>query len=191
MQTIKSIFILILITGSVIAQEAPLTISPEETGIHFGLEVDALPYLFGGYYASAWTGINNFRFRAIVTKINQPEFVTKNGFEDLSTNAYTFLIDYFPWKEGKQYSGWWIGAGVEYWDNNVTYSNENVSGDFDNYILTLGAGYVIKIWKNFYVNPWGAFHLRVGGDKTKQISSGEYESSLMLPEVSVKLGWYF
>lgn len=194
MKSAKFYLIMILLTGFIYGQDlSDISTTPtqNEDRVHFGLEVDALPFIFGGYYGSVWTSVDNFRFRAIVTQINQPDFVTQDGFEDLETNAYTFLVDYFPFVDNGDLSGLWIGAGAEYWDNSVVNSEDKVSGDFENYIFTLGAGYVIKIYKNLYINPWGAFHLRVAGDKEMQIGTKKYDCPLILPEVSVKLGWYF
>jgi len=40
-----------------------------------GTELDLLPYVSGGYYLSMWYGVDQFRFRAILTKTTVPEFV--------------------------------------------------------------------------------------------------------------------
>jgi hypothetical protein len=44
---------------------------------------------------------------------------------------------------------------------------------------------------NFYLNPWGAFHLRMAGDSKTDVGGKEYKSAVFLPEASVKFGWYF
>ena len=60
-----------------------------------GLELDALPYITGGYYGSVWMSRNHMRYRAIVTKVTTPEFVLQDGFTNNRIMAYTFIADYF------------------------------------------------------------------------------------------------
>jgi hypothetical protein len=63
--------------------------------IKYGVELDALPYLTGGYYGSAWVGYKNLRFRLVAAKAETPSFVVADGFENLDTKAYAFIVDYF------------------------------------------------------------------------------------------------
>ena len=45
--------------------------------------------------------------------------------------------------------------------------------------------------KNFYLNPWVAGHLRIGGDKNVIVDQSTFETKLLIPEISIKLGWHF
>jgi len=60
-----------------------------------GTELDLLPYISGGYYVSAWYGIDQFRFRAILTKTTVPQFAVADGYAENKLNVYAFITDYF------------------------------------------------------------------------------------------------
>jgi hypothetical protein len=159
--------------------------------VRAGLEIDALPYLTGGYYFSAWGGYKNFRLRGVFTHFKSPSFVIPDGFEDQKSDAYTLLVDYFPSADKNEFEKWWIGAGLEYWKNSVQNSSDNATGNYDNLILTLGGGYVWKIWGNLYLNPWAAAHIALSGADEKKIGNNNFKPKGFLYEASLKLGWYF
>ncbi|HEX3074526.1 MAG TPA: hypothetical protein VHP30_13025 [Ignavibacteriales bacterium] len=160
----------------------------KQTETAVGFELDAFPFINSGYYGSAWLGIDHLRLRGVIAKTTVPSFVVEDGFSDLKTTAYAFIADYF-FKEN--YEGWWIGAGAEYWDNSIKNSDNKASAGFSNVQFTLGGGYVWKIWRNLYINPWGALHLRAAGDAEMNVGGKNYENALLLPEASVKIGWHF
>jgi hypothetical protein len=173
-----------------------LTISTKATAqqcdsIKYGVELDALPYLTGGYYGSAWAGYKNLRFRLVAAKAETPSFVVADGFENLDTKAYAFIVDYFPYNKDNSLTGLWVAAGLEYWNNTIKNSSDHFSSEFNNYQFTVGGGYVIKIWENLYINPWVAGHLRIAGDKSVNVGNKDYSPHLVLPEASIKLGWQF
>jgi len=60
-----------------------------------GFELDALPYVTGGYYGSVWYGLDRVRFRGVIAKVETPEFILEEGFENNKINAYAFIVDYF------------------------------------------------------------------------------------------------
>lgn len=162
-----------------------------QTNLRIGTELDALPYISGGYYFSGWVGYEKLRLRAVLTNVKTPEFVIPSGFKDLETDAYTLLIDYFPTTTENEYEKWWIGLGMEYWENSVVNSSNNANGKYDNLIITLGGGYVWKIYKNLYLNPWIAGHLPITGTSNLNIGGKIYEPKKFLYEASLKIGWYF
>lgn len=130
-----AIILFVLLTGLAFSQS-------NEQSIHkttIGFEVDELPYLTGGYYGSVWVGHHHFRYRAIVTKLIKPEFILKDGFANNDIQAYTIIADYF-FKPG--FKGWWVGAGLEYWDGNIQTDAELETSKYNNTIFTLGGGYV-------------------------------------------------
>ncbi len=182
----KLTIILLLITSVIYSQT-----NNSDSRIRVGLEIDALPYLTGGYYFSAWGGYNNFRLRGVFTNFNSPSFIIPDGFEKQKTDAYTLLIDYFPASNKNEFEKWWIGAGFEYWENSVINSSDNITGNYDNLILTIGGGYVWKIWDNLYLNPWAAGHFALSGTEEKRIGNDNFEPKVFLYEASLKLGWYF
>ncbi|UJH68597.1 hypothetical protein [Allomuricauda sp. SCSIO 65647] len=153
-----------------------------------GFELDAVPYIFNGYYGSVWVGHNHFRYRAVITNIDTPDFILEDGFTNNEIRVYAAIVDYFFKPDFK---GWWIGPGLEYWDAEIQTDAELETAEYNNIIFTLGGGHVWKFYKNFYLNPWAAVHLRVAGDKEVRVDQSTFETPLMIPEVSLKLGWHF
>ena len=62
---------------------------------------------------------------------------------------------------------------------------------YNNFLLTGGVGYVYKLSNHFYVNPWGAVHTVVAGDRKINVSGRSYTQPIATPEASVKLGLIF
>ena len=153
-----------------------------------GFELDALPYLTGGYYGSVWVGHNHFRYRAIVTKLETPDFFVKDGFTNNEIQAYTVIVDYFFKNDFK---GWWIGAGLEYWDSKIQTDAKLETAKYNNTMFTVGGGYVWKFYNNFYLNLWVAGHLRLAGDNEVLLDNSTFKTSLFTPEFSIKVGWHF
>ena len=175
--------LLVLIPGISFAQTKDTTCN-----VAVGFELDALPYITGGYYGSAWVGYKHMRYRAIVTKINTPEFVLQDGFTNNKIQAYTVIADYFF---KPNFEKFWVGAGIEYWDGNIQSDAKLSTEKYKNWIFTVGGGYVWKFYKNFYVNPWAAAHIRIAGDTKVTVDGKEFKPALFTPEFSVKIGWCF
>ncbi|MEL6812304.1 MAG: hypothetical protein AAFP76_13320 [Bacteroidota bacterium] len=153
-----------------------------------GFELDAVPYIFKGYYGSIWVGHGHFRYRAVLTKIETPDFILEDGFTNNEMKVYAAIVDYFFKPD---FNGWWIGPGIEYWDAEIQTDAQLETAEYENVIFTLGGGYVWKFYKNFYLNPWIAGHLRIAGDKEVSVDQSLYETRLFIPEISLKLGWHF
>ena len=153
-----------------------------------GVELDALPYITGGYYGSVWVGHKQFRYRAVVAKTEVPEFYVEDGFTNNEVQAYAAIVDYFFKPDFK---GWWIGTGLEYWDSTIQTDAKLETAEYNNTVFTLGGGYVWKFHKNFYLNPWVAGHLRIAGDKDVSVDNSIFETPVFTPEISLKLGWHF
>ncbi len=153
-----------------------------------GFELDAVPYIFKGYYGSFWIGHKHFRYRAVITKIETPDFILEDGFTNNNMKVYAAIVDYFFKPD---FNGWWIGPGIEYWDAEIQTNAELEISEYENFIFTLGGGYVWKFYKNFYLNPWVAGHLRIAGDKDVGVDQSTYKTPFFTPEISLKLGWHF
>lgn len=158
------------------------------TPITVGAELDMFPYLTGGYYGSLWVGSNHVRARGVITRATLPGFVTEDGFEDNQIDVYAAIVDYFIHPD---FQGLWIGGGIEYWNGNISLVDSPADAGYDNFIATLGVGYVWKFWKNLYLNPWAAVHVRVAGDDEVIVSNEQFNPRAVLPEASLKLGWHF
>lgn len=156
--------------------------------IIIGLEADILPYMTGGYYGSVWLGYKHMRYRAILTKVTTPSFFVKSGFGNNKIQAYTLIADYFF---KPNFEKWWLGAGFEYWDQTIQTDSKLSTADFNTTVFTVGGGYVWKFYKNFYLNPWAAGHVRIAGDTQVAIDGKVYKPALFTPEASLKIGWHF
>lgn len=182
----QSILIFLLVVVNLFANN-----NNQQERVRVGFEIDALPYITGGYYISGWAGIHNFRLRGVIANVNTPDFIIPKGFENLETKAYTLLIDYFPYSKKNEYEKFWIATGIEYWSNNVENSRNHVSRDYDSWIYTLGCGYTYKILNNFYINPWGAFHFPFTNTKGINVGNDKYKQKKFVYEISLKIGYYF
>lgn len=154
--------------------------------LNYGSELDALPYLTGGYYLSGWIGKNNLRIRGIVASVNIPEFAVKTGFEDNKLKAYALVLDYFP---GNNYAGIWYGGGIEQWDSEIKAKNENSISSYNNLVLTAGGGYIWFFNQYFYLNPWAAVHGIIDGDRKVPVGSKTFKPEKISAEISLKIGF--
>jgi hypothetical protein len=154
----------------------------------FGFELDALPYITGGYYGSVWIGYNKIRYRAVVAHINTPDFAVPDGFTNNELQAYAAIVDYF-FQSG--FKKWWMGSGIEYWKGKIQTEAQLSTATYYQTVFTFGGGYVWKFYKNFYLNPWAAVHVRVAGDTKVIVDGEEFTPSFLTPEASLKIGWHF
>ncbi|MCB0533481.1 MAG: hypothetical protein H6574_15645 [Lewinellaceae bacterium] len=153
-----------------------------------GLEADVLPYITGGYYGSVWYARDHLRYRAVYTKLTTPEFMLSEGFANNKMRVYTLLVDYFF---KPSVDKWWVGAGFEYWDAQIQTDQKLTTANYNTVVFTVGGGHVWKFYRNFYLNPWAALHLRVAGDTEVPVDERVFEPALFIPEGSLKIGWYF
>ena len=158
-----------------------------------GIAVDLLPPIMSastgnfGYSAQLWYGYKKYRVRGVVAGFQMPDkLMGNNDFKDLKTFAAAVIFDYFP---KNNFKGLWFGAGVEMWNNTITSKSDNQSYSFKDYVATAGIGYIFKIYKNLYVEPWGAVHYVLSNER---INTGavEYKTKKFQGEVSFKIGWH-
>jgi hypothetical protein len=183
----KILLILFVLSSLINAQEEENKCSK----LNFGLELDALPYISGGYYGSVWGKIDNYRIRPVITKLTQPEFVVDDNFKELKTKVFALLVDYVFSTNESVNNSFWVGTGIEYWDNSIVEKSSAIKKSFSNFYYTLGGGYIYKFWNNFYINPWIAVHLKIGGDSELSFDVNKYKPSVFVPEGSIKIGYEF
>ena len=155
---------------------------------NYGIELDALPWLTGGYYVSGWYAADKLRYRAVLTEINVPDSFVEDGYKDKQIRAYAVIMDYFPSVSRK---GVWYGAGLEYWQTSIANESDNAQAEYDNTVFTVGLGYVWQITESVYLNPWAALHLIVGGEQDITVGNRRYHQGSLTPSASIKLGWQF
>lgn len=156
--------------------------------IQAGIELDALPFVTGGYFGAAWVGKEHVRVRLLTAKVNMPEFVTRNGFSKHQITSYAVTADYFL-KEN--WNGWWAAAGFVYWKSSIRTDAQLQTARFKNYLLNGSIGYNIRLHKHIYLSPWAGMSIRTGGDKHVAVDAKQYTLPLLNPEASVKIGFRF
>ena len=157
----------------------------------FGTEIDALPYVMNGYYASAFVARDGWRFRGVAARSQAPSFLVTDGFEKKRTDAYALLVDRFMGQKRNGLEVLWIGGGAELWRSRIRQDGTPDFTRYNNTVLTAGGGYVWKLSNHFYVNPWSAMHVIAGGDRRINVSGKIYEQPRLTPELSVKFGIIF
>ncbi len=155
---------------------------------HAGIEVDALPYVTGGWFAAAWAGKEQWRVRFLTAAVNKPNFTTRKGFTNHHIHAYALVADHFLNKEWK---GWWLGGGLVLWKSRIQTDSRMQTASFRNYLLNGSAGYHVTFNKNLYLSPWAGMSIRTGGDKNVRVDQQTYSLPLLNPEASLKLGIWF
>ena len=159
-----------------------------------GVAIDLLPPIMSattghfGYSAQLWYGYKKNRVRGVVAGFYMPDKLMGNDdFTDLKTTAIALIFDRFL---KYNFRGWWFGAGAEMWSNTITSKMDNSNHHFTNYVATAGTGHIFKVYKNFYVEPWGAVHY-VLNNETVSVEGTEYQTKKFQWEVSLKIGWHF
>ena len=159
-----------------------------ETYYAVGAEVNPIPYLSGGYSGSLWWGFKHFRIVGSGAYTTVPSFFVPGGFEQNKIRSFALLGNYFF---DPAFKNLWIGGGPEYWMGSVINSDDQTSGKYTNYVLTLDAGYVIKIWNDFYINPVASIHLVVSGEKVIETGNATFNANTIMPDLSLKIGYHF
>lgn len=152
-----------------------------------GTELDLMPFLNDGYYASVIAGYDHWRARFVLTEITTPDFVTQSGFEDNDLSVRAYIVDYY-FSPG--FTGWWVGPGIEEWNGDVTEEDTGERKSYSTTILTLGGGYTFRFSKHFYLNPWAAVHIPIGGDREVEFAKEDFSIDAMY-EAPVKIGFNF
>jgi hypothetical protein len=177
---------------------APPALSAEPAGappdrLALGLEVDLLPTVLSaidgkfGVGGNVWVGYDRFRLRAVGTNVHfPPGFLTPDGFENRQLSVAAGIVDFFflPGFEGP-----WVGAGVEYWWNTIGSPAGSGTASWNSWAVTAGAGYVWKVWGNFYLNPWAAAHLLLSRPEVT-LYGATWTPAPVTAEVSLKIGWF-
>lgn len=177
-----------LILGCLLATTAIAQERKTENRFTAGLELDVLPYATGGYFGAFWAGQGHWRGRLIVAKATKPDLLLPENFSENHIRAYAVLADYFFQPD---FRGWWLAAGLVHWDADIRHDPDQRSGGYKIYLLSGGAGYNWKFYRNFYLSPWAGLHVRVAGDGEVAFPSRAYKPPVLNPEASLKVGWHF
>ena len=167
------------------------TITTKQT---VGVAIDLLPPIMSastgnfGYSAQLWYGYKKYRVRGVIAGFTMPDkLMGKDDFKDLKTTATAVIFDYFL---KNNFKGWWFGTGFEMWNNTITSKMNSQDYDLNDFVATAGSGYVFKVYRNFYVEPWGAVHY-VMNNESVIVENTTYKTKKFQGEVSLKIGWHF
>lgn len=159
-----------------------------------GFTIDFLPTIMSategelGFSGQTWFVANHNRIRAVGAFFQLPEtIVDNNKFENQNMKVAAIIYDYIF---GENIDGFWLGTGVEFWFNDITEKEINESKSWNNFVYTIGGGYIYKFYKNFYIEPWCAAHLVINNDSIT-INSNKYQPKKIQGEISLKIGWHF
>ena len=159
-----------------------------------GVAIDLLPPIMSattgnfGYSAQLWYGYKKYRVRGVIAGFTMPDKLMGNDdFKDLKTTATAVIFDYFL---RNNFKGWWFGTGFEMWNNTITSKMNNQDYNLKDFVATAGSGYVFKVYRNFYVEPWGALHY-VMNNESVIVGNTTYKTKKFQGEVSLKIGWHF
>jgi hypothetical protein len=175
---------------------APATARADEPaagGDAIGVTIDLLPIVLSAAHGEAggslqlWYGHRHVRGRLVAAHIAFPDAFASDGFRDKTTDVGAAIVDYLF---GDRFDGWWIGAGGEYWANRMINASNGEAGRWSNLVATAGGGYIWRVYRTFYVEPWGAAHLLVSGTHTT-IGGADHDDQRVTAEVSLKLGVFF
>ncbi len=172
------------------AEEAPGTSGARA----LGFTVDLLPIVMSattgeaGFSLQAWAGADHFRIRAVGARVSLPDaLIGEKNFTDHDMLVGAVIADYIF---GERFAGFWAGAGGEYWHNTIRHENPGGNASWDNAVLTVGGGYIWKVYGNLFVEPWTAAHLVLNGGTVK-VAGASYTPQRLSAEVSLKIGYFF
>jgi len=153
-------------------------------GLTLGVEQDILPYVLGGFIATAWMGRDAFRYRFSYAQANNPKFFLAENIKSDQVQAFGMSFEYF-FKE--DFKGFWIGPGLGHWTNYVlTEQQQEIKNE--SFIFTLGGGYNYPLTNWLYVSPWVAMHLRTSGNDPISTGIALYQPTIFTPEIALKIG---
>lgn len=174
---------LLLALSLPMAAQAPSTPSTPWT---MSTEADLVAFASGGWYASLAAGKGAWRGRAVVAEVHPPDRFAPEGFEAGRVRAVALLADRF-FRPG--FRGPWVGGGLEGWEERYRQQGAGTEVQLRSLQATLGAGWVFDLGHGFTVNPWGALHQRLAGDREAATATAVCQPPALTGEVSVKVGF--
>lgn len=156
-----------------------------------GLEVDLLPTVSSaaageaGGALQAWVGASGHRLRLVGAHLHYPNAFVSRPFADRSATVVAVLYDRFFRDD---YTGPWVAVGAEYWWSRIGLASAEGRGSWGTPVATVGAGWVLPIWRGLYLNPWAAGHAPLDTGRVT-VGAQQYRPRALEAEVSLKVGW--
>ena len=154
-----------------------------------GLQMDALPFILGGYDMAAWVGKDKFRILGYLQSLNTPEVLLRDGFVNGEVEiSYGFAVDYFL---EKKFKGLWFSNGLGYWRGTIGHESEFVTGEIENVFYSFGLGYSFLLGKGFYLSSKLSANVIISGDKEIRVGSRPFFLDDAIPDLAVEFGWAY
>lgn len=160
-----------------------------------GVQLDLLPTVVSavnervGFAPQVWFGYGHVRQRLVVAHLEPPDAVSflPSGFHRRTTTAFAAIVDY---TFGPHFDGPWVGVGCEAWRTSIGHEGVEWRSGWWNPVLTAGAGYIWRVTRSFYLDPWVGGHA-VLLRRAVWVGPYEYWPPLVQVEASLKVGWLF
>lgn len=158
------------------------------SALYWGIEQEVAPYTLRGWALGGWLGLGQARLRLSTVRLDMPDFIRSRYLNQERVIANSIAIDYFLKPEFK---GFYFGGGGGYWTTTITPKSEfgQDRRRIESFMFSGGCGYNLLIWKGLYVSPWLALHTRITGNTAVDLGGANYNPQLLLPEISLKIGW--
>ena len=189
----KLLFISMIITAAILPISAQ-GINTETRDIKAaGYAVDLFPTILSsidkepGYSFQAWAGFDQIKIRIVAAHLYQPDRLIDDAFTNYEMNVTAFIIDYFFRED---LTGFWIGTGAELWNCSIENKSSGTTAEWNDNILTAGAGYVWKITDSVYLDPFAAVHYRMNDGKVTT-GGDEFKRQRISASASIKIGYMF
>jgi hypothetical protein len=137
------------------------------------LEADPFAYINKGY--SIHPGYENwgFRFDLTFVKVDFPKSFEENIYNttkfDLITHIKGIKLDYIG-NRTNWTKGFFVGLDINHQQLNFQHRITNQAKNLYNFNIGLRTGYKIKIFKGFYITPWGAIWKNINSIQTFNIN---------------------
>lgn len=159
-----------------------------------GFSADIFPTLVSasagkaGFSFQGWAAFNHIKVRAIGGHMYlPPELTGSDGYGNQELTVGAVIADYMF---GDHFDGFWIGSGVEYWRNTIPHDDTGEEFRWNNYVLTLGGGYIWRICGNLYLNPWVAVHY-ITNPREFDAAGDRFSQRNIQGSFSMKIGYFF
>lgn len=160
-----------------------------------GLEIDLIPYLTGAYSAAFTLGSGSLRIKPVFARMKAPAYMIGGGgfnseFNSLNIKSFSVFMDCFLFKipNAINFDGFFVSTGFGYWNNSIERNGYHDPQHFRTIMLTLGVGYIIPLYKSFYMAPWGALNFKANGAAVS-VYGASYKPKRVIPEFSMKFGF--
>ncbi len=160
-----------------------------EPGITGGAAINALPFVLGGYGVEAWAGQGRFRGVGEVYSLDTPQAFLRDGFTSGQVeSAIRVTGDYFFLRD---LDGPYFGAGLEYASNSVGFENSTARGEWDSFLFSAGAGYLLRFGSNFHFDARIALNARLTGENEVEVGGRTFVPDTAAPAAFIGIGANF